>query len=63
MKIILLGPPLSGKGTQGQLLAERLNLPRLSVGALIRRLYYLKDRRGLEAAQYMLKGLAIPGLS
>lgn len=60
MRIVLLGPPLSGKGTQGQLLAERLNLPRLSVGALIRKLYYSKKSEGLAAAKYMHKGEAIP---
>lgn len=60
MKIVLLGPPLSGKGTQGQLLAERLHIPRLSVGALIRRLYDRKKPEGLKAAKYMFKGEAIP---
>lgn len=60
-KIIILGPPLSGKGTQGQLLAERFGLPRLSVGALIRRLYKEHDKLGINAAKYMLKGEAVPG--
>lgn len=59
--IIILGPPLSGKGTQGQLLAERLGVPRLSVGALIRRLYQEKRKEGIEAAKFMLAGKAILG--
>lgn len=60
MRIVLLGSPLSGKGTQGQLLAERLGFPRLSVGALIRKLYDQKKPEGLEAAKFMLRGKAIP---
>lgn len=59
--IIILGPPLSGKGTQGQLLAERLGVPRLSVGALIRRLYQEKRKEGIEVAKFILAGKAIPG--
>lgn len=61
MKIVLLGPPLSGKGTQGQFLAERFHLNRLSVGALIRKLYREKTPEGLAAGKYMVKGEAIPG--
>lgn len=61
MKIILLGPPLAGKGTQGQYLAERLNLRRLSVGALIRKLNLQKTPEGIKAGKYMVKGKAIPG--
>lgn len=60
-RIIILGPPLSGKGTQGQLLAERLNLPRLSVGALIRKLFKDKKPIGIQASKYMLEGEGIPG--
>src|SRR3989344_4910181 len=61
MKIVLLGPPLAGKGTQGQFLAERFKLHRLSVGALIRKLYRKKTPEGLKAGKYMTKGKAIPG--
>ncbi len=60
MRIILLGPPGAGKGTQGELLAKKFNLPRLSVGALIRRHYDEKTALGIEAGEYMLKGLGIP---
>ena len=61
MKILLIGPPLVGKGTQGQLISENLGLPRLSVGALIRRLYNKNLPEGIEASKYMFKGEAIPG--
>ena len=36
MKILLIGPPASGKGTIGEMLSERLNLPLISVGRLLR---------------------------
>jgi adenylate kinase len=58
--IVLLGPPGSGKGTQGELLEQTLHLPRLSVGALIRRNVENKTPEGIIAEQYMVKGLAIP---
>ncbi len=61
MKIIILGPPLAGKGTQGQLLSENLHVPRLSVGALIRKFYNDKKPEGIKASKFMLKGEAIPG--
>lgn len=40
MKILLIGAPASGKGTIGKLLSERLDLPLVSVGALLRELPY-----------------------
>lgn len=36
MRIVLIGPPGSGKGTQGQLLSQRLGIPHLSTGEMIR---------------------------
>jgi len=35
-KLILLGPPASGKGTQAEILAEKLNIPTISMGQLLR---------------------------
>ncbi len=35
-KIVILGPPASGKGTQATFLAERLNIPSISVGQILR---------------------------
>jgi len=60
MKIILLGPPGSGKGIQGELLEQALHIPRLSVGALIRRLVVERSLDGIEAEAHMVKGEAIP---
>ena len=36
-RVVMLGPPGSGKGTHARLLAERFNIPHLSTGALLRR--------------------------
>lgn len=60
MKIVLLGPPGSGKGTQGELLQRALHIPRLSVGALIRRLVSERSPVGIEAEAHMVKGEAVP---
>lgn len=60
MRIILLGPPGAGKGTQGELLAKKFNLPRLSVGAVLRGAFKKLTPEGTEAAQYMEKGLNVP---
>lgn len=60
MNIILLGPPGAGKGTQGELLAKKFNLPRLSVGAILRQAFKNKNPQGIEAGKYMAKGLNVP---
>ncbi len=61
MKIVLLGPPLAGKGTQAQLLSKEFAIPRLSVGEHLRDLYSNSDPSGIEAASFMKKGQAVPG--
>jgi len=60
MRIILLGPPASGKGTQGELLEQKYHLPRLSVGALIRRHVQEQTPQGKRIAPTMTAGKAIP---
>lgn len=60
MRIIILGAPGAGKGTQGELLAKNLGLPRLSTGALLRRVWKKGSPPGQEIGQYMLKGLNVP---
>lgn len=60
MNIILLGPPGSGKGTQGALLSERLGIPRVSTGDLLRRAVERGTALGQQARSYMDQGLLVP---
>lgn len=60
MRIILLGPPGAGKGTQAKVLAARLNLPHISTGDLLRQNVSSDTPLGKEAKDFMLKGLLVP---
>ena len=60
MNIILLGPPGSGKGTQGALLARRLNAPKVSTGDLLRAAVRDRTPLGKRAKSYMDQGLLVP---
>jgi adenylate kinase len=60
MNIILLGPPGSGKGTQGALLAGRVGIPRVSTGDLLRSAAERETSLGQQARSYMDQGLLVP---
>lgn len=60
MKIILLGPPGAGKGTEGRLLTKEFGLKRLSVGVLFRRLIKEKVSEGRKIEEYVRQGLNVP---
>ena len=60
MRIILLGPPGAGKGTQAKILAKELNLPHISTGELLRQNVSEDTDLGREAKGYMNKGLLVP---
>jgi adenylate kinase len=60
MNIILLGPPGCGKGTQGELLAERTKLLRVSTGELLRDAAGQGTTLGRQAKWYMDQGLLVP---
>ena len=60
MNIILLGPPGCGKGTQGELLAERTGLARVSTGDLLRDAVGKGTSLGKKAKSYMDQGLLVP---
>lgn len=61
MIVVFVGPPFSGKGTQASLLGDRLDLPVLSMGELIRKAYEEKDPKAIEGFEkYSMKGLHLP---
>jgi adenylate kinase len=56
MRVVFLGPPGSGKGTQAKLLAERLGVPAISTGDILRAAVREKTPLGLQAQAVMEKG-------
>ncbi|MDD5130471.1 MAG: adenylate kinase [Candidatus Omnitrophica bacterium] len=60
MYLVLLGPPGAGKGTQAKRLAEKLNLPHISTGDILRQNVKLDTDLGRQAKGIMEKGLLVP---
>lgn len=60
MKVVLLGPPGAGKGTQAKKLALKLNVPHISTGDLLRDNVAKGTDLGKEAKAYMEKGVLVP---
>jgi adenylate kinase len=56
MRLILLGPPGCGKGTQGDLIGSRYGFPRISTGDLLRRAVRERTSLGIEADAAMKRG-------
>ncbi len=60
MKIIMLGAPGAGKGTQAKMISEKYGLPHVSTGDIFRANIKNGTALGMEAKQYMDKGLLVP---
>jgi adenylate kinase len=60
MRVVLLGPPGAGKGTQAEKLAEKLQIPHLSTGELFRHNISTGTKLGLEAKRYLDAGDLVP---
>ena len=60
MKIIMLGAPGAGKGTQAKMIAERYKIPHISTGDIFRANIKNNTELGLEAKKYMDQGLLVP---
>lgn len=60
MRLVLLGPPGAGKGTQGLLLSERYGIPQISTGEILRDHVQRGTRLGIEARSYMDRGEYVP---
>lgn len=59
-KLMMLGPPGAGKGTQAQLLTERLAIPQISTGDMLREAKRQGTELGLKAASFMDAGGLVP---
>lgn len=60
MRLILIGPPASGKGTQAQIVCRRLGIPQISTGDMLRQAKADDTPLGREAAQFMNAGKLVP---
>jgi adenylate kinase len=60
MRLILLGPPGAGKGTQGHRLHESYGIPEISTGDILRAAVRNETPLGLEAKTYMDRGALVP---
>ena len=60
MKLILLGPPGAGKGTQAEILNKKLNIPTISTGNILRAAVKNGTPVGLQAKAYMDAGKLVP---
>lgn len=56
MRLILLGPPGAGKGTQAQLISQHLNIPQISTGDMLRAAVKAKTPLGIAAKEIMDHG-------
>jgi adenylate kinase len=59
-RLIFLGPPGAGKGTQAQLLAELCSIPHISTGDILRTAVADKTELGQKAQSYMERGELVP---
>lgn len=60
MKLILLGPPGAGKGTQAKMLVDRFRIPQVSTGDILRSSVANRTAMGLKAKEYMDAGALVP---
>jgi len=60
MRLILVGPPGSGKGTQAKMLSQRLNLCHIGTGDLLRQMVQLGTPSGLRAKPFVEAGQLVP---
>jgi len=60
MKIIMLGAPGAGKGTQAKMIADRYGIPHVSTGDIFRANIKNGTELGMEAKKYMDQGLLVP---
>lgn len=60
LRIILLGPPGAGKGTQAHKIIEQYRIPQISTGDILRHETKIQSDIGIKAQEYMSKGALVP---
>ena len=60
MNVILLGAPGAGKGTQAEIISEKLGIPTISTGNILREAVKNGTEVGLKAKSYMDAGKLVP---
>jgi adenylate kinase len=60
MRLVLMGPPASGKGTQAKFLVDRFGVPQISTGDMLRAALAAGTTLGKEAQTYMSQGKLVP---
>ncbi len=60
MRLILLGAPGAGKGTQAEIISKRLHIPTISTGNILREAIKNGTETGLKAKSFMDKGMLVP---
>ena len=60
MRLILLGAPGAGKGTQAEILSKRLGIPTISTGNILREAFRNRTETGLNAKAFMDQGNLVP---
>jgi adenylate kinase len=60
MRLILLGPPGAGKGTQAKMLKEKFSIPQISTGDILRQAVKDNNKLGIKAGSFMDSGQLVP---
>lgn len=58
--VVFLGPPGSGKGTQGKIISRELNIPHIATGDIMREAVAMETELGKKVKDYLNRGLLVP---